>query len=128
MTNEMGRVTYVDIIVNNLEDGTHPFHLHGFSFYPLYVFEATMGFGSYNWWNRPILPTHTPALRDTFLIPIRGHIIIRVPFSGKNAAGYYLFHCHVLMHSSIGMGVIFEVDGEKITDEQRAIARQDCPS
>ncbi|RSL53002.1 hypothetical protein CEP54_010649 [Fusarium duplospermum] len=40
----------VDIIINNLDDGAHPFHLHGHSFYVLssYRDEGRSGWGSYN--------------------------------------------------------------------------------
>ncbi|KAJ3459208.1 hypothetical protein MRS44_015281 [Fusarium solani] len=42
--------TRVDIIINNLDDGAHPFHLHGHSFYVLssYRDEGRGGWGSYN--------------------------------------------------------------------------------
>jgi len=33
----------VDIIVNNLEEDPHPFHLHGHHFWPLYTFQARLG-------------------------------------------------------------------------------------
>lgn len=90
----------MDIIVNNLEDGPHPFHLvrevpelvvvhilildfylqHGHHFWPLYTYEAMMGAGSYKWERPPTLPTSAPALRDTFVIPAKGHAVFRVKF------------------------------------------------
>ncbi|RSL74535.1 hypothetical protein CEP53_000121 [Fusarium sp. AF-6] len=42
--------TRVDIVINNLDDGAHPFHLHGHSFYVLssYRDEGRSGWGSYH--------------------------------------------------------------------------------
>jgi hypothetical protein len=39
---------WVDIIINNLDDGSHPFHLHGYSFYVLASSRSEHGWGSYN--------------------------------------------------------------------------------
>ncbi|KAJ3807155.1 multicopper oxidase-domain-containing protein, partial [Lentinula aff. lateritia] len=89
----------LDIIVNNLEDGPHPFHLHGHHFWPLYTYEAVMGAGSYKWERPPTLPTTAPALRDTFVVPAKGHAIFRVRF---DTPGMWLFHCHVLVHLQSG--------------------------
>ena len=41
---------WVDITINNLDDGAHPFHLHGYSFYVLSQYRADRlgGWGSVN--------------------------------------------------------------------------------
>ncbi|KAJ4473007.1 multicopper oxidase-domain-containing protein [Lentinula aciculospora] len=98
-TSESTTTVVLDIIVNNLEDGPHPFHLHGHHFWPLYTYEAAMGAGSYKWDRPPTLPVTAPALRDTFVIPARGHAIFRVRF---DTPGVWLFHCHVLVHLQSG--------------------------
>ncbi|CAG1980275.1 unnamed protein product [Fusarium graminearum] len=50
ITTSREKPTRVDIIINNLDDGAHPFHLHGHSFYVLssYRDEGRGGWGSYN--------------------------------------------------------------------------------
>ncbi|KAJ3768502.1 multicopper oxidase-domain-containing protein [Lentinula raphanica] len=113
----------LDIIVNNLEDGPHPFHLHGHHFWPLYTYEAAMGAGSYKWDRPPTLPTTAPALRDTFVVPAKGHAIFRVRF---DTPGMWLFHCHVLVHLQSGMGMIFDVFSDHIPVEDRKFAVDSC--
>ncbi|KAK7464497.1 ferroxidase fet3 [Stygiomarasmius scandens] len=118
---EKGKV--VDIIVNNLEEDPHPFHLHGHHFWPLYTFQARLGKGSYRWDRPPELPTTAPALRDTFLVPQRGHAVFRVRF---DTPGYWLFHCHMEVHLNSGMAMIFDVNGDEILAEERKIALDSC--
>ncbi|KAH7874253.1 multicopper oxidase-domain-containing protein [Lentinula edodes] len=113
----------LDIIVNNLEDGPHPFHLHGHHFWPLYTYEAVMGAGSYKWERPPTLPTTAPALRDTFVVPARGYAIFRVRF---DTPGMWLFHCHVLVHLQSGMAMIFDVLSDRIPQEDRINAANSC--
>ncbi|KZT51724.1 multicopper oxidase, partial [Calocera cornea HHB12733] len=97
----------VDLIINNLEDGLHPFHLHGHHFWPLHVGKsARYGWGSYNWEYPPTLPTTAPAMRDTMVIPLRSHAVFRVKF---DTPGMWLFHCHVLVHLKSGMAMTFDV-------------------
>ncbi|KAF9061721.1 multicopper oxidase-domain-containing protein [Rhodocollybia butyracea] len=113
----------LDIIVNNLEDGPHPLHLHGHHFWPLYTYEAPMGAGSYKWDRPPALPIVAPALRDTFVVPAKGHAIFRVKF---DTPGAWLFHCHVLVHLQSGMGLIFDVLNDLISTEDRTKAADSC--
>ncbi|KAJ3715578.1 multicopper oxidase-domain-containing protein [Lentinula guzmanii] len=113
----------LDIIVNNLEDGPHPFHLHGHHFWPLYTYKAAMGAGSYKWDQPPTLPTAAPALRDTFVIPAKGHAIFRARF---DTPGMWLFHCHVLVHLHSGMAMIFDVLSDRIPIEDRKNAADSC--
>ncbi|KAF5390849.1 hypothetical protein D9757_004454 [Collybiopsis confluens] len=113
----------MDIVVNNLEDGPHPFHLHGHHFWPLYTYQAMIGPGSYRWDHPPTLPTTAPALRDTFVIPAKGHVIFRVKF---DTPGLWLFHCHVLVHLQSGMGMIFDVMGDRIPLEDRINGASSC--
>ncbi|KIK54167.1 hypothetical protein GYMLUDRAFT_48961 [Collybiopsis luxurians FD-317 M1] len=122
-TNASSSSIVLDIIVNNLEDGPHPFHLHGHHFWPLHTYEAPIGKGSYRWERPPTLPTTAPALRDTFVIPATGHAIFRVKF---DTPGMWLFHCHVLVHLQAGMGLIFEVMGDRVPLEDRANAASSC--
>ncbi|KAF5368513.1 hypothetical protein D9758_002436 [Tetrapyrgos nigripes] len=118
-----GKGKVVDIIVNNLEEDPHPFHLHSHHFWPLYTFQARIGKGSYRWDRPPSLPTTAPALRDTFLVPQRGYAVFRVLF---DTPGYWLFHCHMEIHLSSGMAMIFDVMGDRISEEERKKASGTC--
>ncbi|QKX62088.1 uncharacterized protein TRUGW13939_09244 [Talaromyces rugulosus] len=117
---------WVDLVVNNLDEGAHPFHLHGHNFYILALHESTYGWGSYNPWdeksrlaffptdNNPKDNNHNAdpydlsqaVLRDTVQIPRRGYAVLR--FRADNA-GVWLFHCHVMWHLAGGMAMIVDV-------------------
>ncbi|PGH12270.1 hypothetical protein AJ80_06784 [Polytolypa hystricis UAMH7299] len=110
---------WVDFVVNNLDEGAHPFHLHGHNFYILSLHESSIGWGSYN----PFLPTpeqSSPSephigppydltravLRDTVQIPRRGHAVLR--FRADNP-GVWLFHCHIMWHLASGMAMVVDI-------------------
>ncbi|KAK2747994.1 hypothetical protein FQN57_001585 [Myotisia sp. PD_48] len=110
---------WVDLIVNNLDEGPHPFHLHGHNFYVLSLFESTLGWGSYNPWEPHLNPSSAPPydfnkaiLRDTVQIPRRGHAVLR--FRADNP-GIWLFHCHIQWHLASGMAMLVEI----MADEPR---------
>ena len=50
-----------------------------------------------------------PVLIDTFVLPNPGYAILR--FKADNP-GYWLFHCHILLHSENGMTMVFKVGNE----------------
>ncbi|ORX37171.1 multicopper oxidase-domain-containing protein [Kockovaella imperatae] len=123
ITTPRNRSSVVDIIINNFEQGTHPFHLHGHKFWPLHTHTARYGKGAYDWRFPPVLPETAPALRDTFMIPPYGHVVIRVNF---DTPGEWLLHCHVLVHLATGMGVIFNVRSDDIADFEKLAAWESC--
>ncbi|RJE18349.1 Multicopper oxidase [Aspergillus sclerotialis] len=117
---------WVDLVVNNLDEGPHPFHLHGHHFYILTVHQASIGWGSYNPFRDPYPPglmsnskevssdfnSETPynlsraILRDTVQIPSRGYAVLR--FRADNP-GVWMFHCHILWHLASGMAMLVNV-------------------
>ncbi|OOQ87755.1 laccase [Penicillium brasilianum] len=126
---------WVDFVVNNLDEGPHPFHLHGHHFYILTIQESTYGWGSYDPFTDPYPPGLEPnpesapetdpptpadssyqpydlsraALRDTVQIPSRGYAVLR--FRADNP-GVWLFHCHILWHLATGMAMVIDVMGD----------------
>ncbi|KAJ7776307.1 multi-copper oxidase [Mycena metata] len=83
----------VDFIITNLDDGDHPFHLHGYSPWLLGV-----GHGRY----KPAtakLNTVNPLWRDTFTVPRRSWAVVRIH---TDNAGYWAFHCHIGWHMIAG--------------------------
>ncbi|PVH75797.1 multicopper oxidase [Cadophora sp. DSE1049] len=108
--------TWVDIIINNLDDGAHPFHLHGYSFYVLATHRSEHGWGSYNPYSniagtsRPEMNLQNPVRKDTVSVPRRGYVIIR--FKADNV-GIWMLHCHVLFHQASGMATGIHVGGEE---------------
>ncbi|KGO38739.1 Multicopper oxidase, type 3 [Penicillium expansum] len=130
--------TWIDLVVNNLDDGSHPFHMHGHHFYVLAVHQAEFGWGSYNpfidkipphlepdlgklrnstddarnpntGYNSGLYDTSRAAFRDTVQIPSRGYAVLR--FRADNP-GVWLFHCHMLWHSATGMVMLIDVQGD----------------
>jgi FtsP/CotA-like multicopper oxidase with cupredoxin domain len=106
----------VDIIINNLDDGAHPFHLHGQSFYVLTSHRSIHGWGSYNPYSVPPssavqhLNLLNPVKKDTVSVPRRGHVVIR--FKADNE-GIWMLHCHVLFHQASGMAMGIQIGGNE---------------
>ncbi|CAG8233852.1 unnamed protein product [Penicillium salamii] len=130
--------TWIDFVINNLDEGSHPFHLHGHSFYILATHQSEYGWGSYNPFVDKVPPhlssdsasvlqagadsaglniddpltvpydLSRAALRDTVQIPSRGYAVLR--FRADNP-GVWLLHCHILWHSVTGMAMLIDVQG-----------------
>ncbi|KAF9198767.1 hypothetical protein BGZ49_000323, partial [Haplosporangium sp. Z 27] len=84
----------VELIVNNYDEGSHPFHLHGHIFYVL-------GTGDGNYVpGKTVLNTNNPLRRDTVTIPEFGYAVLR--FINDNP-GLWTFHCHIDWHMQAGL-------------------------
>lgn len=117
---------WVDIILNNLDDGAHPFHLHGNGFYVLASHRSDHGWGSYSPWATegsagmtPKLNLKNPVMKDTVSVPRRGFVVLR--FRADNP-GIWMLHCHVLFHQGSGMAMGLHVgpDEEHKSVDSRA--------
>ncbi|XHG04318.1 hypothetical protein AWENTII_007594 [Aspergillus wentii] len=102
----------VEIVLNNGDTGSHPFHLHGHNFqlvdrFPSYgphFYDYADGDPVvYNASNHSSFPTY-PARRDTFVLPPQGYFVIR--FRANNP-GVWLFHCHIDWHLVQGLAMTF---------------------
>ena len=109
--------TWLDIIINNLDDGSHPFHLHGHDFYVLASHRSEHGWGSYSPYAhggasslKPVLNLENPVRKDTVSVPRRGYVIIRVLADNP---GLWMLHCHVIFHQASGMVMGLHVGGEE---------------
>ncbi|OJI85140.1 hypothetical protein ASPTUDRAFT_168536 [Aspergillus tubingensis CBS 134.48] len=124
LSSEQDRDVWIDLVVNNLDDSGHPFHMHGHHFYILRTYQAPVGWGAYN----PFTDAHPPGLaprpgsssktdspydlsraqlRDTVYIPSRGHAVLR--FRADNP-GIWLFHCHIIWHQASGMAMLLQIE------------------
>ncbi|KAK1596029.1 multicopper oxidase [Colletotrichum navitas] len=93
----------VQIVVNNLDSGRHPFHLHGHEFQALYRAPEEGGtFASANV-TEADFPA-TPMRRDTLVVWPNGNIVLR--FRANNP-GVWLFHCHIEWHVTSGLLATF---------------------
>ncbi|KAJ2691481.1 ferroxidase fet3 [Coemansia sp. RSA 1285] len=87
----------VQLIVNNYDAGTHPFHLHGHHFQMIERGPAPYD-ASYN-----PRPTSPPMQRDTVTIPSMEYVILR--FRADNP-GAWFFHCHIEWHIEGGLAMV----------------------
>lgn len=95
----------VEIVLNNLDPGKHPFHLHGHAFQIL----SRSAEGDDD---DPIIyddsnPDHTnfpshPMMRDTVMVNPNGFVVIR--FKADNP-GVWFYHCHVDWHLEQGLAI-----------------------
>jgi hypothetical protein len=124
--------TWVDIIINNLDDGSHPFHLHGHDFYVLASYRSEHGWGSYSPYAqggssslKPELNLKNPVRKDTISVPRRGYVIVR--FWADNP-GIWMLHCHVLFHQASGMVMGLQVGWEEEHNDVDMGAAELCES
>lgn len=112
--------TWVDIIINNLDDGSHPFHLHGHDFFVVASSRSDISWGSYSPYKDgpgPVFNLENPLRKDTVSVPRRGYVVVR--FRADNL-GVWMLHCHVVFHQGSGMAMALQVGGEEgygIVDE-----------
>lgn len=96
----------VDVLIDNFDDGNHPFHLHGYKFWVL-----GQGRGYFNMSTYESLNTTNPLRRDTVTIEQYGWVLIR--FVADNS-GMWAFHCHIAWHLAAGMLMQFLVGGDVV--------------
>ncbi|UNI22443.1 hypothetical protein JDV02_008332 [Purpureocillium takamizusanense] len=116
--------TTVDLVINNLDDGAHPIHLHGNSFYVLSSFRADgrAGWGSYNPYELGDPPAglnlKNPVIKDTISVPRRGHVVVRLMADNP---GLWMLHCHMLVHMGTGMVAGLHVGEQDDLDHVRGL-------
>lgn len=96
----LNHLDMIEVVINNLDSGSHPFHLHG------HVFQMVgRGDGVYSgntseatWY------LENPARRDTVSVPAESFVIIR--FRADNP-GAWFFHCHIEWHLESGLAATF---------------------
>ncbi|QYT01328.1 Multicopper oxidase [Trichoderma simmonsii] len=93
----------VQIVVNNLDSGRHPFHLHGHAFQAIHRSEEEAGTFEDENLSESDYPS-VPMRRDTLVIWPNGNIVMR--FKADNP-GVWLFHCHIEWHVASGLLATF---------------------
>ncbi|KAE9605754.1 hypothetical protein Lal_00024498 [Lupinus albus] len=86
----------------NIEN--HPIHFHGYSFY-------VVGYGTGNY--NPLTAQFNlvdPPYMNTIGVPVGGWAVIR--FVADNPGAWYM-HCHIEIHQSWGLGMVFIVKNGK---------------
>lgn len=123
----------VEIILNNQDTGTHPFHLHGHVFQTVVRGDAVDYSDppvSYNPKNHTSFPKY-PTLRDTIYINPQSNFVIR--FRADNP-GVWFFHCHIEWHLLQGLAIVLIEDPEgiqsnanqQLTDAHKNVCKNVC--
>lgn len=86
----------VQIVVNNLNDAIHPFHLHGHQFQVCERPSSNAGTFNGHTRNFPAIPMR----RDTIAVNSNSYVVLR--FQAENP-GVWLFHCHIEWHVVMGL-------------------------
>ncbi len=81
-------------IIRNDSDDMHVFHIHQISFQVVAVNGTPAPFTGYV---------------DNVLVPERGSLTLRLPFTDRLIVGRFMFHCHVLRHEDKGMMANIEI-------------------
>jgi FtsP/CotA-like multicopper oxidase with cupredoxin domain len=94
------KIATIDILLNNLDEGAHPFHLHGHQFWIM----ASSASGDFNWGSYPAIEknasTGLAMRRDTLTVDAYGWALIR--FRADNP-GLWALHCHISWHMEAGL-------------------------
>ncbi|KAL6868602.1 multicopper oxidase [Trichoderma novae-zelandiae] len=92
----------IDLAINNFDDGSHPFHLHGHKFFVLH--QARSGYPPSEADFPAFVEEHhlasNPVRRDTVTVEGYSWAVIRVVLDNP---GMWAFHCHNMWHAEAGM-------------------------
>lgn len=103
----------VDIRLNNLDTGKHPFHLHGHVFQviargePVDDSDPPEAFDPENHEDYP----EYPMMRDTVYVNPQSYMVLR--FKADNP-GVWFFHCHIEWHLEQGLALVFIENPEEM--------------
>lgn len=106
----------VEIVLNNLDSGSHPFHLHG------HVFQLVgRGDGVYTG-NDSVVEWHldNPSRRDTIQVPEESFVLLR--FRADNP-GVWFFHCHIEWHLESGLAATF-IEAPDVAQQRMTLPEQ----
>lgn len=114
----------IDIRLNNLDTGKHPFHLHGHVFQ---VIERGVGVDddqdpvAFNESDHTPYPDY-PMIRDTVYVNPQSYIVLR--FKADNP-GVWFFHCHIEWHLTQGLAIVFIEAPEELQADSRQTLTED---
>lgn len=112
-------ISTVDILIQNFDDGAHPFHLHGYKFW---ILAEGHGYPPPTPELHASLNLTNPLRRDTASIEAYGWMLIR--FVADNP-GVWAFHCHIGWHAEAGLMMVFATRMEDMEgmDEAREVGK-----
>ncbi|KAF2192785.1 multicopper oxidase [Zopfia rhizophila CBS 207.26] len=96
----------IDVLIQNFDDGNHPFHLHGYKFW---VLASGHGYVPKNIYEN--LDLTNLLRRDTASVEAFGWTLIR--FVADNP-GVWAFHCHISWHTEAGLLMQFLTRADEV--------------
>ena len=94
----------IDVIINNINFVSHPFHLHGHSAWLMAVGKSNDGYYNESTRSRIIYKTVNTTYRDTYTVNPHSYFVFR--FKANNP-GVWMMHCHNDWHLQLGMSMVF---------------------
>lgn len=98
----------VDLVLKNLDDAPHPFHIHGHQCWVL-------GRGSLKGYPALEMEARIPIKRDTFWVDSESFIKLRLRTDNP---GLWLIHCHNIWHAHAGMEFEFVSLPQQLSKQQ----------
>jgi FtsP/CotA-like multicopper oxidase with cupredoxin domain len=95
-------ISVIDLLIYSLDEGAHPFHLHGHQFWILQTGSGVFDWGAYN---AGLVAGSNPIRRDTMTVDAYGWSLIR--FVADNP-GLWALHCHISWHMEAGLLMQFQ--------------------
>ncbi|CAF1578965.1 unnamed protein product [Adineta ricciae] len=102
-----------DIIINNNDYSSHPFHLHGHHVWILSQGKSNEGFLNQTQYETMNFNLNNVIYRDTFSVTPYSYLIFRFY---SNNPGIWMLHCHNDWHLQIGMAFVF-VESPKLIQQ-----------
>ncbi|KAE9369327.1 multicopper oxidase [Stipitochalara longipes BDJ] len=91
----------VEVVINNFDTGSHPWHMHGHQFQVVYH-----GDENTTMWDETQELSQTPVRRDVMMVNTNSSTVWR--FKANNP-GVFLIHCHIDFHVEAGLtATLFE--------------------
>ncbi|SCV05089.1 LANO_0G18228g1_1 [Lachancea nothofagi CBS 11611] len=94
------RGAVVDLVINNYDDGAHPFHLHGHKFWVLSTADRGYFRKSFYDSDNGEMDFTNPISRDVLGVSGYGYAVIRFVVDNP---GIWPFHCHIGWHMESGL-------------------------
>lgn len=99
----------LEIVINNLDEAIHPFHLHGHQFQILE--QPPSGTGT--WDGTTASAKAVPPTRDVVTVNGNSYVVLRIV---ANNPGVFLIHCHIEWHVEMGSSATLIEAPEKLHD------------
>jgi iron transport multicopper oxidase len=104
VTAVMRHFDVVELVIINLDAGTHPFHLHGHVFQTVALSNDSTLFDPTNTTAGTTIDLSNPPRRDTIRVPGGGYAVLR--FVADNPGAWFM-HCHIEWHFQQGLAASF---------------------